>query len=71
MSLELVNIAKLVPQGFKKDKKILDDTSMLIEPGDFVAIVGGSGSGKSTLMNCINGFDHPTVGKVLVNRRDL
>lgn len=71
MSLELVNISKFVRQALRKDKKILDDTSMLIQPGDFVAIVGGSGSGKSTLMNCINGFDKPTTGKVLVNRRDL
>ena len=71
LSLELVNISKFVHQAMHKDKKILDDTSMLILPGDFVAIVGGSGSGKSTLMNCINGFDKPTTGKVLVNRRDL
>ena len=71
LSLELVNISKFVHQGMGKDKKILDDTSMLILPGDFVAIVGGSGSGKSTLMNCINGFDKPSTGKVLVNRRDL
>ncbi len=71
LSLEMVNIAKFVKQAFHKDKKILDDTSMLIQPGDFVAIVGGSGSGKSTLMNCINGFDEPSVGKVLVNRRNL
>lgn len=70
-SLELVHIAKYVKQPFKDDKKILDDTSLLISPGDFVAIVGGSGSGKSTLMNCINGFDKPDPGKVLVNRRDL
>lgn len=71
LSIELVNISKFVHQAMGKDKKILDDTSMLILPGDFVAIVGGSGSGKSTLMNCINGFDKPTTGKVLVNRRDL
>ncbi len=71
LSLELVNISKFVHQAMHKDKKILDDTSMLILPGDFVAIVGGSGSGKSTLMNCINGFDKPTTGKVLVNRRNL
>lgn len=71
MSLELIHISKFVKQFLRRDKKILDDTSMLIEPGDFVAIVGGSGSGKSTLMNCINGFDEPTTGKVLVNRRDL
>lgn len=71
LSIELVNISKFVHQGLGKDKKILDDTSMLILPGDFVAIVGGSGSGKSTLMNCINGFDKPSTGKVLVNRRNL
>ena len=71
LSLELVNISKFVRQALGKDKKILDDTSMLILPGDFVAIVGGSGCGKSTLMNCINGFDKPSTGKVLVNRRDL
>lgn len=71
MSLELVNVAVFVKQAFHKDKQILDDTSMLIQPGDFVAIVGGSGSGKSTLMNCMNGFDKPMIGKVLVNRRDL
>jgi len=71
LSIELVNISKFVHQGLGKDKKILDDTSMLIQPGDFVAIVGGSGSGKSTLMNCINGFDKPSTGKVLVNRRNL
>ena len=71
LSIELINISKFVHQAMGKDKKILDDTSMLILPGDFVAIVGGSGSGKSTLMNCINGFDKPSTGKVLVNRRNL
>lgn len=82
MSLEMVNISKTVRVSLisylkdkdkkkKRIKKILDDTSMLIKPGDFVAIVGGSGSGKSTLMDCINGFSKPGTGKVLVNRRDL
>ncbi len=71
-SLELKHIAKYVKQlPFQRDKKILDDTSLLISPGDFVAIVGGSGSGKSTLMNCINGFDEPDPGEVFVNRRNL
>lgn len=70
-SLELDHISKFVKRLFHGYKKILDDTSMFISQGDFVAIVGGSGSGKSTLMNCINGFDKPTTGKVLVNGRDL
>ncbi len=72
-SLELEHVAKFVKSRspFKADKKIVDDTSLLIEPGEFVAIVGGSGSGKSTLMNCINGFDEPKPGKVFVNRKNL
>lgn len=71
-SLELKHVAKYVKQlPFQRDKKILDDTSLLIQPGEFVAIVGGSGSGKSTLMNCINGFDEPDPGEVFVNRRNL
>ena len=72
-SLELNHVAKFVKshKPFVADKKILDDTSLFIEPGDFVAIVGGSGTGKSTLMDCINGFDEPYIGEVYVNRRNL
>lgn len=68
--LELVGIAVIVRQKLKT-KQILDDTSLVIQPGDFVAIVGGSGSGKSTLMECMNGFNKPRPGHVLVNGRDL
>ncbi len=70
--LELVakNIARYV-RVKGKNKYILDDTSLKIKPCEFVAIVGGSGSGKSTLMNCLNGFDRPSTGSVLVNGVDL
>ncbi len=70
--LELVakNIARYV-RAKGKNKYILDDTSLKIKPCEFVAIVGGSGSGKSTLMNCLNGFDKPSTGSVLVNGVDL
>lgn len=70
LELDAVNIAKRVTIKGKR-RWILDDTTISIKPCEFVAIIGGSGSGKSTLMNCINGFDKPTVGKVLVNGVDL
>lgn len=70
--LELVakNISRAV-RVKGKNKYILDDTSLIIKPCEFVAIIGGSGSGKSTLMNCLNGFDKPSTGSVLVNGVDL
>lgn len=52
-------------------KNILEDVTLTINAGDFVAICGGSGAGKTTFMNCINGFEPATSGEVLVNGTDL
>lgn len=51
--------------------KALDNVSIEIEEGDFVAIVGTSGSGKSTLLNMLGGLDKPTSGEVYVNNKKL
>ena len=42
----------------------LDDVSIEVREGEFVAIQGTSGSGKSTLLNMLGGLDHPTKGEV-------
>ena len=51
--------------------RALDDVSLTIAAGEFVAIVGSSGSGKSTLMHLMGGVDRPTTGTVLMNGEDV
>ena len=51
--------------------KALDGVTLVINEGEFVAIVGTSGSGKSTLLNMMGGLDIPTSGKVKVRGKEL
>ncbi|MFD7445050.1 NHLP bacteriocin export ABC transporter permease/ATPase subunit [Streptomyces sp. NPDC059909] len=50
---------------------VLDDVSLAVRPGEFVAIVGPSGCGKSTLLRLLIGFDKPVSGSVLYDGQDL
>ncbi len=49
----------------------LDDVSLQVEPGEFIALVGPSGSGKSTLFRLLLGFDMPESGSIYYDGQDL
>ncbi len=49
----------------------LNDVSLEVSRGEFLAVVGTSGSGKSTLLHMLGGLDKPTLGKVVIDGKDI
>jgi len=71
---ELSGLIEIDHLSFRYDPDgppILDDLTMKIRPGEFVAIVGPSGSGKSTLLRLLLGLEIPETGSIYYDGRDL
>ncbi|OGS19126.1 MAG: macrolide ABC transporter ATP-binding protein [Elusimicrobia bacterium RIFOXYA2_FULL_40_6] len=68
--IELKNIVKIYKTG-SVDFRALDDVGLVVNEGDFLAIMGPSGSGKSTCMNIIGCLDRPTTGSYLLDGKEV
>jgi len=68
--IEFRNVSKLYRMG-TNTVKALDDVSLHINEGEFVAIRGPSGSGKSTLMHLLGFLDSPTSGEIILDGKNL
>ena len=68
--IQLQNVTKTVRSG-AEDLTILDEVSIDIAGGQFVAVTGASGSGKSTLLGLIAGLDAPTSGRIVVDGDEI
>ena len=68
--IRLQNVTKTVRSG-TEDLTILDDVSIEVPDGQFVALTGASGSGKSTLLGLIAGLDSPSEGLITIDDDDI
>ena len=69
-SVRLNNVRKI----YRRDTQqvsVLENVSLEITAGDYVALMGPSGSGKTTLLNLIGGIDQPTSGDVFVGEKNI
>ena len=70
MIVQLENVSKDYMQG-KEPVHALQNISMTVEQGEYIAIMGPSGSGKTTLMNLLGCLDVPTSGTYLLEGQDI
>jgi len=71
MSIKIENLSYIYMPGTPFEKKAIDDVSIEIKQGEFVALIGHTGSGKSTLIQHINGLLKPTLGRILIDDVDI
>jgi len=69
-ALQLEKVCRTFTQG-DQCVRALDNVSLTLEMGEFVALAGPSGSGKTTLLNIAGGLDRPDSGRVVVGGQEL
>ena len=68
-SINIQNVLKIYKS--ETDVYALDDVSLVIQENEFFTLLGPSGCGKTTLLRLIAGFEHPTSGTILLNKKDI
>ena len=68
--IEVEHVSYVYHEGQENEHRALENISLAIEAGEFIAILGTNGSGKSTLARHLNGLLLPTVGRVCVDGMD-
>ena len=71
MPIKVEHVSYVYMAGGPYESRALDDVSLEIHDGEFVALIGHTGSGKSTLVQHLNGLLAPTSGRILVDDVDL
>jgi putative ABC transport system ATP-binding protein len=69
--IRLRHISKIYGRDGSDQVRALDNVTLSIEKGEFVAVIGASGSGKSTMMNIIGMLDRPTSGEYSLEGREV
>ncbi|WP_294656987.1 ABC transporter ATP-binding protein [uncultured Ruminococcus sp.] len=71
--MEILRVENLVKTYGEGDNIVnaVDNISLSVNKGEFVAIVGASGSGKSTLLHLLGGVDRPTSGKIYIDGNEI
>jgi lipoprotein-releasing system ATP-binding protein len=68
--LRIERVCKSYNVGLPSEVEVLHDIDLILQHGEFVALMGPSGSGKSTLLNIIGLLDRPTSGQLFINDQE-